>query len=165
MDRKIIIICTLLLIVFFSCSNFKQSVQGWKFPEKKDLSEDWRAIDPNFFSYVIGDFDGNGKADRAFLAISDDNTQVALIVELNGNKYYIPREFLKSKLPIIGIKKVVSGEYLTACGKGYFDCKNGEFSTVKTPNDSIEVFKYEGDSSLFYWDKEIQSFKEIWISD
>jgi len=166
MNKKVCICGIFLMIMIISCSSVQKSSSDWKHIDKETLAKDnWRTKDSAYFADIDGDFDGNGKTDKAYIAISDNNRQIVLIVLLNETEVFILDKLTESDLSIMGIKKTLPGKYTTACGKGYFKCSNGESPEIEISRDSIEFFKNEGASSLFYWSNESRSFNRIWISD
>jgi hypothetical protein len=65
----------------------------------------------------------------------------------------------------MGIDTVTTGDYKTACGKGYWECKKSEPEILNLKHVAINYFKFESANSFFYWDDKTGSFKRIWISD
>ena len=65
----------------------------------------------------------------------------------------------------MGIAIVEPGEYKTACGKGYFDCKKGEPEVLTLNNIGISYFLFESASSIWYWESAKNEFTQIWISN
>ncbi len=76
-------------------------------------------------------------------------------------------DVIKDALSInaMGIRRVSSGQYKTACGKGYWDCGKGEVPEIRVEHDAVDYFKTESANSFFYWDKQAQAFKRAWMSD
>jgi hypothetical protein len=166
MNKKVCVFYIFFMIIIISCSSVQKSSSDWKHIDKETLAKDnWRTKDLAYFTDIDGDFDGNGKTDKAYIARSDSDRQIALVVIMNGTEVFILDKLTESDLSIMGIKKTLPGKYVTACGKGYFECSNGDLPEIEISSDSIEFFKNEGASSLFYWNNESRVFNRIWISD
>ena len=54
-------------------------------------------------------------------------------------------------LDVMGIAKVKPGEYKTACGKGYWECRKDEPKILSTKRDAVEFFKVESASSVYVY--------------
>ncbi len=68
-------------------------------------------------------------------------------------------------LDVMGIAKVTSGKYQTACGKGYWECGKDEPVTLVTRRDAIEFFKDESASSVYVYSPKKHLFRAIATSD
>jgi len=65
----------------------------------------------------------------------------------------------------MGISIVQPGEYITACGKGYYKCKPNEPTEIESYKPSINFYLFESANSYFYWDDNTKDFKRNWNSD
>ena len=65
----------------------------------------------------------------------------------------------------MGINLVKPQKIQTACGKGYWECKEDETPFQSLVYPSINYFRFESANSIFYWSKKEQQFKRIWQSD
>lgn len=133
-------------------------------------NDEWRRNDENRYFSVQGDFNGDGKDDQAQLGISNDGKKLVLIALLNlgQNKFkqYVLSDDMDSAYKdIMGIRLLKSGTYETVCSKGYFDCNATNNLPITFDFDVIEFFKYDGISSVFYWDKNSNNFNRLWLSD
>jgi hypothetical protein len=92
---------------------------------------------------------------------------VAFINNGNGkfNEYLLTKEIAVNLKGVIGVKLAKAGIYQTVCSKDYLDCYPKSNLPIKIDFNSIELFKYESTSSIFYWDKKDDKFERIWISD
>jgi len=148
---------------------------GWRFPTKADFTGEWEENSKYSTKpfLVEADFDGNGKNDSAWILIKNDgswgffvvlnlNSESSDLIQLDvtkkGSKRYLPPQSM-------GLRLVPRGKYKTACGKGYYDCENGEPEEIEFKLPAIKYFRFESASSIFYWDVKVSSFKRIWMSD
>lgn len=144
--------------------------RGWRMPTSSELGDDWRNVDPEKYSAIRGDFNGDGATDQAMLLMSLRGRGLGLFVFLSRKdrtlKVYT-LDIIKDAalLRAMGIARVLPGQYRTACGKGYWACKKGEVPDVSIKHDAIDYFKTESASSYFYWDEHARGFKRVWISD
>lgn len=142
----------------------------WKKPSALELDGEWRTRDTKRFSVVEGDFNGDGLVDQARLLISTHGHRLGLIIFLASKSgemksYQVVVEQDPSAIHTMGIAKVLPGKYKTACGKGYWECKNDDTPEVLIKLDAIEYFKEESASSYFLWDAKKKLFKRVWVSD
>ncbi len=142
---------------------------GWRVPTTSELKSTWRRANPKQFASVNGDFDGDGKLDEAKLLVSVKEKKfgifIWLIDEASKNPIQVLTEPNISALQYMGIDLYKAGNYKTACGKGYFECKKDELSEIKLRNDAINYFKDESVNSIFYWVPEKKVFVRTWMSD
>lgn len=169
----------IILLLWFvrPCTAADNSVlpNGWRFPAAEELSDEFNRKDsPTKYAKASADFNGDGITDEAFLLKSTKFSGEGLLVRLSdkqngfkwvkldvinwGNKY--PKVNLS-----MGIEIVKPGEYKTACGKGYFECKEGEPEVLKLKRPAIDYFRFESANSFLVWDDKTASFKRIWMSD
>ena len=144
------------------------SAECWKKVSINSATEEWRTEDKENFLRVTGDFNGDGNQDYADIEKSCDAKRLALFsfVGHPGGKH---KKVFLSDIPVdqelvYGIRLAKPGEYVGACSKGYFECTAGQ-EKVNLQNNSIELFKYEGVSSIFFWDSKVQKFHRLWTSD
>jgi hypothetical protein len=143
---------------------------GWRMPNSLELSEGWRLNAPDRNAIVHADFNDDGIADEAMILVSVKGERFGLFAYLSqtNSAFKLYRVYVNKhvkELPAMGIEKVLSGKYMTACGKGYWSCKKGETPQIVIEGEAIHYFKTESASSYFYWDKKAKRFKRIWISD
>jgi len=130
--------------------------------------QDWRGTSPHRFLTVSADFDGDGQTDTASLLIREPGVAGGLVVILGkspGTPLVLDSLDDAGWLDTIGVELAPSGPYLTACGKGYWDCKSDEPKTLKLRRPAIEFFAYESASSIFFFDSTTRQFRRVWISD
>ena len=167
---------TLILLFLVAASYAKDEValpEGWRFPTAEELSDEANRKDsPAKYSKAIADLNGDGINDEAFLLKSTKFSGEGLFVRLSDNQ----NEFKWVELDVIdwgnkypkvnllmGIDIVKPGEYKTACGKGYFECKEGNPKVLKLKRPAIDYFRFESANSFFVWDDKTARFKRIWI--
>jgi hypothetical protein len=168
MHKALCLACFALLIPLALSAKDKS---GWRIPAHSELKDDlgWRKDDPNRYLVVKADFDGDGKEDVASLLINDKENKMGLFVKLTSRsetKEIKLEEFDdKSWIEVMGISGVKPGNYKTACGKGYFECKKGEPETLTLKRPAIDFFKFGSANSFFFWDDKAKRFQRIWMSD
>lgn len=168
--RRISLLIIFLLSLITTCSNDRHLPEGWRMPVTDELKDAWRNEGKDKFTIVKGDFNGDGIVDEANILVRQDNSGFAVFAFVSQKNHTFKTYLLdenkdKSMIRIMGIKKVPSNIYKTACGKGYWDCKQDEVSEINIRNEAIDYFKTESVNSFFYWDDRINNFKKIWISD
>ncbi len=144
--------------------------KNWRAPTKTELKDDWRQRSHEKYALVNGDFNGDGVADQARLLVSTRSDTFGLFIFLSqkdGTRRTYKAVVSKNKsiLEVMGIDKVAPGQYKTACGKGYWDCKKGETPVITLKYDAINYFKTESANSFFYWNEQSNCFDRIWMSD
>lgn len=116
---------------------------------------------------ALGDFDGDKKDDRAMILSKKDGDGLGLWVWLASQKDPILIETVKAKdgKHDMGILVVPKGNYDTACGKGYWECKSNETPKIQLSHPGIDFFTCESANRYFYWSEKNKKFVGIWISD
>lgn len=168
---KLATVCTaVLLFEYATAVPIRELPSGWRLPTNSDLNEEWRDKDPDRYSIVSADFNGDGMVDEALLLVSLRKNRFGLFVfvsQMNAcpkvHRVHVSNDV--TLLPAMGITRVPPGQYRTACGKGYWKCKKGEEPEILIDRDAIEFFKTESASSYFYWNERSEAFRRIWISD
>lgn len=160
----------LFLVSVVACADGSGLPPGWKVPDDLLGSNDWRKDNKDRYLATEGDFNGDGKTDRALLLAPISGVGFGVFVYLSqGNGTLRLIELAKiDGGPIsgqFGISTVGPGKYKTACGKGYWDCAADEVPELTISNDAIDLFKREGANSFFVWDDKAKSFRRTWISD
>lgn len=165
-----------------SKDNSKQSLlefevpDGYRLPTKADNIDDWKRFDaPN---YLKADFNGDGIEDEAYI-LPKKNSKLGygVFVSINKTKAGIQsgRKVQLFKLTAdndmqpqsfaIELAKPSNKILKTACGKGYWDCELGEPAEFKVTKPSIMFCYIESSCTMYVWDKDKLSFKEIPFSD
>lgn len=144
----------------------------WRIPLRSELKVDesgWRKENIDLYLVAKADFDGDGQEDIAKLLINEKENKIGLLVTLTTRKNAPPLllETIDDKKQIIGmgIRIVNPGKYKTACGKGYWVCKNNEPEILILQLPTIDLFQYESANSYFVWNGERKKFEKVWMSD
>ncbi len=169
-----LLICLIINFVFFCqiqlFSNDIELPSGYRFPVESDYPEDVVAwLKGNLPFRVNSDLDGDGIKDTALLLIKSDKKESILIIYLQSKvnspkQFVLDRYIVKSSFLNMGISAIQPGNYKTACGKGYWQCKDIETPLLKLEQTGIGYFQFESASSIFYWDPNSQNFERIWMS-
>lgn len=164
------IVFLLLLFGVVSCATHKNLSHFWRAPMESETKAEWRTVDYGRYVFAEGDFNGDSHKDEVKILIRKNSPVVGLFVFISdgakGFETYLLGEFDSNGfLDTMGIKVVKAGRYKTVCGKDYFDCRNNEKTEIDIKHNAIELFKYDGPSSYFYWDKYENDFQRVWVSD
>lgn len=158
----------LALMMTLTAVSCHANTECWKPIADSSMHNDWRAVDENKFLRVNADFNGDGISDFAEIKQSCDKKRVALFAFVNEknkrNKSFFLADIDSNQLSVYGVKLTPPGDYLSACQKGYFECASTQAST-DVLHQSVQLFKYEGVSSIFFWDPTSNNFKRVWIDD
>jgi hypothetical protein len=133
--------------------------------------QDLRTNSPTNYLSAEGDFDGDGQADRAELFLAENELGEALFVQLSSvpSRQWIlaAEEGHREPMAILrmGVSIVSPGNYVTACGKGYWECRDGEPSQLRLETDGLSYRRFESSESIVYWDRSVSSFRQVWVSD
>lgn len=157
-------------------------------PSDKRFDLDWRKEDANHYLKTRGDYNGDGKTDYAYILEHKRSEGLVVLVLLSsssgGHRAYevydtgadqalvaaakSDPDWLNIFFLYYGLQTVPPGKYLTACGKGYYDCgtEGAETPVIELTFEAIEFFHFEvGGSRYFYWDSAGEKFRYVWISD
>jgi hypothetical protein len=163
----------LLLSVIATPVFGKSSIpEGWRIPGEADYTLDWkefRSTNPTPF-HVSADFNGDNVSDDAYILLSTHSKAWGLFVILNthnGKSAIIKLDENDGQTPpqSMGLSIAKPGDYVTACGKGYFDCDPGDPESLHLGLPALEYSLFESAKSFFWWDKQSKNFHRTWISD
>ncbi len=158
-----------LLFGVSSCALDGRFSHNWRAPLENAIKAEWRSGDSRKYIFIEGDFNGDGNKDEANLLVRKNGLVVGLFAFIsNGARFdaYLLDEFEEDGFfDEMGIRLARPGQYKTACGKGYFNCRANEVMELNLANNAIELFKYEGPSSYYFWDQHINRFHRVWVSD
>jgi hypothetical protein len=144
---------------------------GWKPATKSDYSDEDLSFRKNQVpNHIEADFNGDGITDQAWILINTSKSLYGLFVFLGqktgGHKMLTLDEHKRETEKLfMGISLWEPGQYKTACGKGYWECKDDETQILKLKTPGINFFAFESANSVFYWNSREDEFKRIWMSD
>jgi hypothetical protein len=167
---KVIKIILILISLNVQSQTNKLFPFGWSTTDRNDyFNEDSIFFKDKIPNYLTIDMNGDKIDDQAWILINRSKNRFGLFVKLSSKKNILKlQEYpIKSKDNKInmGISIVQPGKYLTACGKGYGNCKPEEPKEIEISKPSINFYLFESANSYFYWDENTKEFKHIWISD
>ena len=150
--------------------------EGYRLPTKNDVFGDWERFDaPN---HLKADFNSDGIEDEAYLLLKNGpNAGFGVFVSINESKAAIQRGRKFQMFKLITIDDMFPQSFAielaepskevwkTACGKGYWKCEIGEPVAVKVINPSIMFCYIESACTIYMWDSDKLTFKEIRFSD
>ena len=149
---------------------------GYRLPTKADIVNDWKRF--NAPNHLKADFNGDGIIDEAYiLPKKGSKLGYGVFVAINKKQAGIQsgRKFQMFKLTAdddmrpqsfaIELAEPSNKVWETACGKGYWDCEIGEPAEVKITKPSIMFCYIESACTMYMWDSDKLSFKEIRFSD
>ncbi|MDR0477538.1 MAG: hypothetical protein LBH14_06335 [Desulfobulbaceae bacterium] len=164
----LLLLCFAITPAFAGNSSDYPGAHGWRLPAKPELDDSWRISDGERYAVVAGNFHDDGHIEKVGLLVSRDKKCLGLFL-LGENKTQNSRPIFidcnPGAIDFMGIKKVSPGKYMTACGKGYWECDKNESPEIEIKHDAIEYFKTEGASSYFVWNRKNESFDRIWMND
>jgi hypothetical protein len=142
---------------------------GWRLPNAGDRTGEWEGASAPF--HIRGDFNGDGLADEAWILFRKRSNAWAVFVFL-GAVDGAPRSIKLIEEPNAPAQRFVLETirpskivFRTACGKGYFECAEGEPSTIQFRLPSISFCLREGSCSVFVWQPNAAHFQRIRMSD
>ena len=160
-------IYALMLLLLPSILMANEFPFGWRQANSSELSGDSQQ------TRIDGDFNGDDITDTAYVLKSTEFSGEGLLVRLSGSngpdwmvleKINWGPDYPNARLAMsIDIAK--AGNYLTACGKGQWQCDEYETAEFGTSNPGIWYFRIGGHKALFYWNTEKQKFDKQWISN
>jgi len=144
---------------------------GWTPATKSDYSDENLSFRKNQVpNHIEADFNGDGIKDHAWILINISKKTFGVFVFLRtGNNSYkmmiLDEHKRETEKLFMGISLLEPGQYKTACGKGYWECKDDEFNILKLKTPGINYFAFESANSVFYWSSRKNEFMRIWMSD
>ncbi|MCP4237812.1 MAG: hypothetical protein GY770_30300 [Aestuariibacter sp.] len=172
MSRVIFILLVALSIGAQASS--EELPNGWRFPTQAEIDiVPMRRWSETKFLIASADFNSDGEIDTARIIKDEDNIGEGFAVYLSGLdgfewkivKFYEYRSQQTAPMLRMGLSIVEPGNYKTACGKGYWDCKDGEPEELALETNGLSHFLFESASSIWFWDKKSLKFVQVWISD
>lgn len=144
---------------------------GWKPATRFDYSdENLSSRKDQVPIHIEADFNGDGIKDLAWILINASKNSFGVFVFLGtGDRGYktmiIDEHKRETEKLFMGISLLEPGQYKTACGKGHWECKNDESSTLDLKTPGINYFNFESANSVLYWSSRKKEFIRIWMSD
>jgi hypothetical protein len=145
---------------------------GYRYPTEVDRTGDWDTFKAEVPTPYLAeaDFNGDGLPDEAWILLRETGKGWGLFVFLgarDGSRRVITLEEDEGRTPAqrMGVSVVESGEYETACGKGYWDCEPDEPEKLNLLLPALDFFAFESANSFFWWDAKSEKFIRTWISD
>lgn len=137
---------------------------GWRPVAESDLASVPVAQRPPGQRFeVSGDFDGDGKADRAWLMVSENGRLYGLFVSRGGRTPENLADGDLAGLPNLMLDLYRPGTYKTACGKGYGDGGTPCRPAVRARWTAIWLGVFESSDEIFFWDG--KRFDSAFLSD
>ncbi len=168
---KILLITSLFEGLVCGCIRHAPVATDWIQLSEDSSDDNWRKNDPQKYFLISSDFDGDGKNDICKVMYSKKENAFGVFAFMGNKKTFClfnTRTDIENYMKWWGITSEDPGEYLTACGKGYWDCdeKIGETPLIKLNTSGIEFFHYEaGGTQLYYWNKERARFDVATMDD
>lgn len=140
--------------------------EDWRRPSEAETTQEWRQGSSQLYLVARADFDGDSLPDEAALLINGSGRESALVVMLSGRSPIVLERFDDPDwLKITGVEVAQPGRYRTACGKGYWKCKDDEPEVLVLEHPAINLFSPESSNSFFFYDPAAKSFRRVWMSD
>jgi beta-lactamase regulating signal transducer with metallopeptidase domain len=147
-------------------SQAELDAQAWRLD-----AQAWRLDSSTRYVEARGDFDGDGREDRAILAVPSSGWMEDVLVKLssrNPDKWQAVSRFYHdepSSTPRSGIRTVEPGTYLTICSNDRLQCDESEQTRVKLKHAGIDWFLPGSAGTVGYWDEAAGKFLKGRISD
>ena len=138
----------------------------WRMPNENELSDKWRT-GKSKNAQAIGDFNGDGLIEGAFLVVSKDGNSEGLLAFIylnNKEKWFVLDRSELNKTVFMGLDSYKPGKYKVLCVTDE-ECIQGYKKEITITNDSISYYRPESASSIFIWNNTSGSFERIWESD
>lgn len=146
--------------------------EGWRLPLKIEITNNiskGHDRDPYEYTVTKADFNGDGILDTAQLLVNDKANKMGLFVFLSKDSGFktIQLDEMNDKAYVDGMGLLVAkpGEYKTACGKGYWECKNGVPKLLNLKRPAINYFGFGSANSFYVWFEKSNTFTRVWMSD
>jgi hypothetical protein len=162
-------VASILCLVFASGANAGAELpEGWSITTKDQYEKElitW--LGGSIPNKVEGDFNGDGVKDNAWILVNEGKDKVGMFVSISMDMQrseiiQLYEGSFKGRVGY-GISLVPPGKHVTACGKGYWKCREGQKPAVELDNPGIEFFKFESASSVFFWNG--SEFERVPLTD
>lgn len=160
---------------------------GWILPKDTLFSNKWINMDHEKYLKFADDFDGNGLMDSVFILETLNGNDFGIFVfkyykdSIKCEEIYNTMKDIELKKAMLehpgyntikmyklvyGIRTVIPGKHLTACGKGYWECDENETEEIELKNAGIDFFHYDaGGARYFYYVNDKKEWQYAWIDD
>ena len=159
----------LLAALMFPAASFSQTKADiWQraLPTDVSGSDNWalRKADKALNLSAVGDFDGDGGQDEAYLAKNESADEYAVFVKMAkaGARPLRLDTGKLSNLPSIGVSAVKPGRYTDWCARKS-PRPDKCVPIVEVPNQAVSVFMYESAARIIYYKN--GEWLTIWTSD
>ena len=173
---KLVVLCLSFGVSLSAIAADFEVPDGYRMPTKADIVDDWKRFDaPN---HLKADFNGDGIEDEAYiLPRKNSKLGYGVFVSINkvhsgiqsGRKFQVfkltSRDDMQPQSFAIELAEPSNEIWETACGKGYWECEIGEPAEFRIKNPSIMFCYIESACTMYMWDSDKLSFKEIRFSD
>jgi hypothetical protein len=158
------------MFVFFSVAGAEDFPvpEGWRLPAEAEAPKKWGPEGlRTYLSIDDADFDGDGNPDKARILVPEEGAGIGLFVFLAQDSSFqiVLLNALEGSawMKVMGISTVPPGEYATACGKAFWECREDESRRIILSRPGILYFMADGDRSVFYWDETEKTFNHMRI--
>ncbi len=176
-SRNSWMVVLLLSIFYFSCvqsggdaagNPLASLPAGWHVPLQKELARGRCGIRPDTPLEVGDDFNGDGKQDRAVIAVNTLRNRSGLLVNMSfasASRWEIIEES-EGTCATFGLDVYKPGAYT-----GYFcaattrNCKSTKKETIKTVLPGLSFFDFGSAGVIFFWNTEARAFDRLWEGD
>ena len=138
----------------------------WRLPNENELSDKWRTGTYKN-AQAIGDFNGDGLIEGAFLAVSKDGKYEGLLAFIyinNQEKWFVLDKIALDKTIFMGLDLYKPGKYKVLCETDD-ECAKGYKKEITIKNHAFSYYRPESASSFFVWNNKKGEFERIWESD
>jgi hypothetical protein len=128
---------------------------GWRLPGEQDFYSDWESYS-NLYPepyHIEADFNSDGQLDEAWILLRSRGSGWGLFVFMGGGGK--PQQLIESVFPdaqFLAIRVANPGLY-----KVYKE--GGAVANLVLVSKAINLFEYQGDNIIFYWDAASDGFK------
>ncbi|MEW6288501.1 MAG: hypothetical protein AB1545_01475 [Thermodesulfobacteriota bacterium] len=163
-NMKKVISIIILLLPSIVMAGGPSMPDGYRRPNEAELASPNRDEDRYRYEMAVGDFNGDGLVDGALLAIDDNNKELAVFVFVCTANDQVYRWYKVASLEYRDIKYTGVKSLTPQTIYYYQDITGEDKAELNVTNDSFELFQFEGAKSVFYYEKESNQFKRVWIS-
>ena len=142
--------------------------EGWRAPLPQELDRDLCGIGVDTPLEVSADFNGDGKPDRAVIAVNESRDRSGLLVNLSSanSSRWIVVEDSEGTCATYGLEVYKPGIYTGFfCAATDKDCKSEEKENIKTSLPGISFFDFGRAGVVFFWNKKAGAFDRLWEGD